>query len=385
MHQFRHRTKAQILSHYERVELRRRLALGQTYIEVGAAMGITQGTARKIDYAAGCLRPRDRDRPPLRLSLSEREEISRSLQAGMSLRAIARMIGRSPSTVSREVRASGGRCDYRAVFADERAYLQARRPKKTKIETTPKLRKEVEAMLMLCWSPQQIAATLKLRRPNDSNMNVSHETIYKSLFVQAKGGFKKELSSYLRSAKKRRRRHGHKNGAGHIQDMVMISERPAEVEDRAVPGHWEGDLILGTKQSAIVTLVERSTRYVLLAEIGKDKSSANVCGVIQQKIQTLPEHLRRSLTWDQGIELSNHIQFKVDTGVDVYFCDPRSPWQRGTNENTNGLLRQYFPKGTDLSLHDQERLDQVAAQLNDRPRQTLGWDNPATRLAQLLR
>ena len=240
-------------------------------------------------------------------------------------------------------------------------------------------------MLDKRWSPQQISARLAMEFPDDLEMRVSHETIYQSLFVQSRGALRKELAACLRTGRTRRRPHGRKDPGGYIKDMVVISDRPAEVEDRAVPGHWEGDLIVGRQgKSAIVTLVERQTRYVMLARIGTDKTSAHVCVAITEQIQGLPEHLVKSLTWDRGKELASHVQFSIDTGVQVYFCDPHSPWQRGTNENTNGLLRQYFPKGTDLAAHSQADLDRVAFALNDRPRQTLSWMKPSERLAELV-
>ena len=240
-------------------------------------------------------------------------------------------------------------------------------------------------MLDRRWSPQQIAARLVIEFPDDLSMRVSHETIYQSLFVQSRGALRKELTACLRTGRTRRRAHGRKNLAGQIKGMVVISERPAEIEDRAVPGHWEGDLIVGARgTSAIVTLVERQTRYVMLGRIGSDKTTAAVCAAIAAQIQTLPEHLTRSLTWDRGKEMAGHTAFSVATGVDVYFCDPHSPWQRGSNENTNGLLRQYFPRSSDLALHDQAHLDEVAYSLNDRPRETLSWSKPSERLTQLL-
>jgi IS30 family transposase len=248
-----------------------------------------------------------------------------------------------------------------------------------------RLRDAVEAMLDLQWSPQQISARLVVEFPDDLSMRVSHETIYQSLFVQSRGALRKELTACLRSGRTRRRPQGRKSTRGQIKDMVVISDRPAEIEDRAVPGHWEGDLIVGAYgKSAIVTLVERQTRYVLLGRIGTDKTTVAVCAAITAQIQTLPEHLAKSLTWDRGKELAGHAQFSVATGVDVYFCDPHSPWQRGSNENTNGLLRQYFPKSTDLAAHDQAHLDHVAHQLNGRPRKTLGWANPSEKLTELL-
>jgi IS30 family transposase len=241
-------------------------------------------------------------------------------------------------------------------------------------------------MLNKLWSPQQISARLRFENPDDPELRVSHETIYQSLFVQSRGALRKELSVCLRSKRTRRRPHGRKDPGGYIKDMVLISDRPAEIEDRAVPGHWEGDLILGARgQSAIATLVERQTRYVMLIAVGRDKTSSHVCSLIAKKVKTLPKNLAVSLTWDRGKELADHLQFSVATGVQVYFCDPRSPWQRGSNENTNGLLRQYFPKGSDLAVHSQRHLDRVAHMLNDRPRQTLEWMKPSEKLAELLR
>jgi IS30 family transposase len=320
----------------------------------------------------------------LRLSLGEREEISRGLVAGRSLSAIAVGLGRSASTVSREVASNGGRGRYRAVLADGAAYRRSRRPKACKLATDLRLRGRVEVLLDGLLSPQQISAKLQREFPTDLSMRVSHETIYQSLFVQSRGALRKELTSCLRSGRTRRRPQG-RRVRGQIKDMIEISERPAEIEDRAVPGHWEGDLIIGAYgRSAIVTLVERHTRYVMLARIGRDTSTLTVCAAITAQMQSLPEHLTQSLTWDRGKEMAGHAAFTIATGIDVYFCDPHSPWQRGSNENTNGLLRQYFPKKTDLAIHDQAELDRVAHQLNNRPRQTLGWDNPRERLIALL-
>jgi IS30 family transposase len=271
------------------------------------------------------------------------------------------------------------------VAGDGQAYRRALRPKAAKLAVNARLRGEVEQLLGDRWSPQQIAAWLKLEFADDPQMQVSHETIYQSLFVQARGSLRKDLAKCLRSGRTRRRAAGRGDSRGRIADMVMISERPAEVEDRAVPGHWEGDLILGAhNRSAIVTLVERHTRYVMLARIGTDKTSPTVCAAIAEQIMRLPEHLRRSLTWDQGKEMARHAEFSIQTGLAVFFCDPRSPWQRGSNENTNGLLRQYFPKGTDLAVHTQDDLDAAAYSLNRRPRQTLDWANPAERLNALI-
>jgi transposase, IS30 family len=353
--------------------------------EAGAAVGCTARSVNRLVVALGGVRARKRPRSPRRLSLEDREEIRAGLQAGASLAAVARRIGRCPSTVSREVNRNGGRRRYRAVAADGAAYRRALRPKPCKLAQNARLRGRVEELLGERWSPQQIAARLRREFPDDPGMQVSHETIYQSLFVQARGALRKELARCLRTGRTRRRVRGRPDGRGRLRDMVVISERPPEVEDRAVPGHWEGDLLLGAGgQSAIVTLVERQTRYLLLARIGTDKTSPAVCGAIARKILELPEQLTRSLTWDRGREMAGHAQFSVKTGLPVYFCDPHSPWQRGSNENTNGLLRQYFPHGTDLSLHSQDELDRVAAQLNGRPRQTLGWDTPAEKLSELI-
>jgi transposase, IS30 family len=317
--------------------------------------------------------------------LEEREEIRAGLVAGDSFAAIAGRIGRCPSTVSREVARNGGRRRYRAVAADGAAYRRALRPKPAKLAQNPRLRGRVEQGLAECWSPEQIAARLRREFPDDPGMQVSHETIYQSLFVQARGALRTDLARCLRTGRTRRRGQGRPERRGRIAGMVVISERPAEVKDRAVPGHWEGDLLIGAHgRSAIVTLVERHTRYLLLARIGTDKTSPAVCDAIAHKILTLPAHLARSLTWDRGREMTGHAAFTIRTGLPVYFCDPHSPWQRGSNENTNGLLRQYFPKGTDLSIHTQHELDRVAAQLNARPRQTLGWATPAEKLNQLI-
>jgi IS30 family transposase len=321
--------------------------------------------------------------PPGQLSRAERDEISVRLAQDWSFADIGRLLGRDRSTIAREVGRNGGRVAYRPAKAHRQAYEQARRPKATKLEHEP-LRRQVEEWLVEWWSPEQIARRLREEFPDDPMMWVSHETIYQSLFVQGRGELRRELARCLRTGRARRRVQGRPDQRGRIADMVTISERPAEVEDRAVPGHWEGDLLIGKDgKSAIATLVERSTRYVLLARIA-DQTAATVREAITAQILTLPEHLRRSLTWDQGREMAQHGQFSIDTNIAVYFCDPHSPWQRGSNENTNGLLRQYFPKGTDLSTHSQEQLNAVAASLNNRPRETLGWKKPAERLAELV-
>jgi IS30 family transposase len=322
----------------------------------------------------------------LRLSLVEREEIRAGIAAGESFRAIARRLGRAPSTVSREVGGVAGRRGYRATVADERACLAALRPKRSKLASSPRLRRVVCEMLERRFSPQQISARLRREHPDDAEMRIAPETIYQSLYVQSRGRLRKDLTRYLRSGRSKRKPRRGPTGQGRIPDMVSISQRPPEVQDRAVPGHWEGDLIVGKQnRSFIGTLVERQTRYVMLSYLGSDASAETVTAKLAEQIVRLPEQLRLSLTWDQGREMARHLEFSVATGVQVYFCDPHSPWQRGSNENTNGLLRQYFPKGTDLAVHGQPELDRVAAELNGRPRQTLGWQTPAEKMAELLR
>ena len=333
-------------------------------------------------------RPRqERQRSPLRLSSAEREEISRGLAAGESIRSIASRLGRAPSTVSREVSVNGGARRYRACTADRAAVRRARRPKASKLATCQRLRLVVEEKLEERWSPEQISGWLDRHFPHDPEMHVSHETIYMSLFVQARGALRKELTHHLRTRRSNRRPLGHSvtNGQGQLRGTVHISERPAEVEDRAVPGHWEGDLIFGKGMSAVATLVERHSRYVMLIQLPNGHTADVVADALAAKIVELPDQLRRSITWDHGKEMAQHARFTIATGVPVYFCDPRSPWQRGSNENTNGLLRQYFPKRSDLRPHTQADLDRVAAQLNGRPRQTLGFRTPSEALAEALR
>jgi IS30 family transposase len=370
----------------ERLEIRQRVARGERPDLIAAALGRERVTVFKVLNEAGGLKPRGSARSLLRLSLAEREEISRGLRAGESYRTIGRRLGRAPSTISREVRGNRGRGGYRAWRAELRRDRLAHRPRTARLARNPALRARVEQLLELHWSPQQIAAILRREHPCDREMQVSHETIYQSLFVQGRGALRHELAACLRSGRARRRPHGRARAAGQIRDMVMISERPAEVDDRAVPGHWEGDLLVGSNnQSAIGTLVERQTRFVLLVALPNGHAAPEMRDRLAERILTLPRELRRSLTWDQGREMAEHVRFTVDTGVQVYFCDPRSPWQRGSNENTNGLLRQYFPKGTDLSIHDQAHLDAVAVELNGRPRQTLDWMKPSEAFAELLR
>jgi transposase, IS30 family len=378
---------ARNLSTAERLEIRRRNAAGEARDGIALAVGRPPWTVWAVLRDAGGLPPRRGARSPLRLSLAEREEISRGLRGHESLRSIARRLGRAPSTVSREVRRDGGRRRYRAWHAELARDRRARRPRTAKLARDPRLRHAVEMLLAQHWSPEQIAATLRREHPQEPEMQVSHETIYRSLFVQGRGALRRELARCLRTGRARRKPRGRgRPSGGQIRDMVMISERPAEVEDRAVPGHWEGDLLIGyNNQSAIGTLVERRTRFVLLLALPGGHAAPEMRERLAERILTLPEQLRRSLTWDQGREMAEHVRFTVETGVAVYFCDPRSPWQRGSNENTNGLLRQYFPAGTDLSVHDQAHLDAVAVELNGRPRQTLGWMKPCEALAEVLR
>jgi IS30 family transposase len=320
---------------------------------------------------------------PGRLTVEERDEIAVGLARGASFAEIGRYLNRSTSTVSREVHRNGGRDWYRPAKAHRRAYDEARRPKSHRLES-PVLQQVVIEGIEQWWSPEQVAHRLRVDYPDDPMMWVSHETIYQSIYVQGRGELRRELARCLRSGRAERRPQRRMERRTKITGVVSISERPAEVEDRAVPGHWEGDLLIGKDgQSAIATLVERSTRYVMLAKID-DQRAATVRDAITAQITQLPEHLRRSLTWDRGGEMAQHLQFTVDTNIDVYFCDPRSPWQRGTNENTNGLLRQYFPKGTDLSIHSQDDLDSAAHSLNNRPRETLGWLKPSEKLTEIL-
>ena len=329
----------------------------------------------------GGIRPQQRSRARLALALSEREEISRGLARHLSMRSIAATLGRLPSTVSREISRNGGRRDYRANTADQAAWERAHRPKRCKLAQNRALARIVAKKLQLNWAPEQIAGWLKRTYPDDENYQVSHETIYRSLFIQARGALKKELLQHLRRKRVMRRSRHHTQKTddhGRITGTVSISERPASVEDRAVPGHWEGDLIFGTRDTQIATLVERHTRYVMLAKV-KSKDTETVINALIKQAHKLPRELYKSLTWDRGSEMADHKRFTLATDIDVYFCDPQSPWQRGSNENTNGLLRQYFPKGTDLSVHSQAKLNAVARQLNERPRKTLDFETPAER------
>ncbi len=317
-----------------------------------------------------------------RLTVMEREQILLGLARGDSMSAIARTMGRAASTVTREVAANGGRDGYRAWSAHQRARGQARRAKPFKL-AAGRLLEEVSERLSQLWSPQEISGRLRSDFPDDQGMRVSHETIYQSLFVQGRGELRRELVRCLRSGRTTRRAHGRVELRGHLPEMVMVSQRPAEANDRAVPGHWEGDLILGAaSRSAVGTLVERATRLVLLLHLGGDRSAVNVERVMRRTIMTLPDELRRSITWDQGVEMACHAAFTIQTGIPIYFCDPHSPWQRGSNENTNGLLRQYLPKRTDLSSVTTEQLHHIQHSLNNRPRKTLGYMTPSEKYAQ---
>lgn len=356
---------------------------GESLKGIGRALGKPSSSIFNHLKPTGGIRPAERHRSSRSLTLAEREEISRGIAAGRTMGAIARSLRRATSTVSREIERNGGRRRYRAAAADKRAWAKALRPKECKLAKYPALRQAVARKLKRNWSPEQIAGWLKDAYPDDETYHVSHETIYKSLFVQARGVLKKELTAHLRTKRPiRRSRHATRKGRKHgkIPDMVSIRERPPEVEDRAVPGHWEGDLITGSNESYVATLVERQTRYVMLAKV-KNKETETVINALIKQAHKLPQELYKSLTWDQGKELTNHKRFSLATNADVYFCDPKSPWQRGSNENTNGLLRQYFPKGTDLSVHSQARLNKVARELNERPRKTLNFKTPAEKFA----
>jgi IS30 family transposase len=357
--------------------------------EIGRWLGLPRGSVSNHLRRTGGIRPRARRRAERCLSLEEREEISRGIARGHSAREIARTLGRSHTTIAREIDRCGGRRRYRAHSADREAWRRSRRPRPTKLELCPELRRVVEERLKDDHSPEQIAGWLRLAYPDNEDMHVSHETIYRALYVQARGALKRELIRHLRRGRSRRyarSQSSKRSGQGKLTGMVMISERPPEVEDRAVPGHWEGDLLIGSRQSAaaIATLVERQTRYLQLIALPEGTEAERVAEALAKSITTLPVKLRRSLTWDQGHEMSEHRRFSVETGVEVYFCDPRSPWQRGTNENTNGLLRQYFPRRTSLAGVTQAQLDEVADKLNRRPRKTLGFRTPAEKLAELI-
>ncbi len=352
---------------------------GDSMHEIARLFDRSHSSIQRILSENGGVRPAGRTRSRLSLSLADREEISRGIVCGHTLRCIAASLGRAPSTVSREIRRNDGRCRYRANQADQAAWDHSRRPKRCKLVENRALARIVARKVRQLWSPQQIAGWLRRTHPDDESSQVSKETIYRSLFIQARGALKKELLQYLRRRRTMpRSRHSSLKGKGlgQITDTVSISERPASAEDRAVPGHWEGDLIIGSRNSQIATLVERKTRYVMLAKVnGKDTET--VINALIKQARKLPRELYKSLTWDRGSEMADHQRFSLATDIEVYFCDPQSPWQRGSNENTNGLLRQYFPKGTDLSVHSQAHLNKVARQLNDRPRKTLEYYSPA--------
>lgn len=360
---------------------------GRTVQEIAAFFKIDDGTVRNIERGLGKRESRlVWDPGHLRLTLAEREEIRLGVSQGESFAAIAARLGRPTSAVSREVGRNGGREEYRAYLGHERAYQAARRPKATKLDSCRPLRDQVIEWLKRLWSPEEIARRLRIEYPDDPMMRVSHETIYQSIYVQGRGELRRELARCLRTGRAKRRPHSRTSTPGVIPGMVMISERPAEVADRAVPGHWEGDLIIGKNlKSAVGTLVERSTRYLMLLHLPDGRSAEKVSEAMKRAITTLPDHLTRSITWDQGKEMAHHLRFTMETGIQIYFCDPHSPWQRGSNENTNGLLRQYMPKGTDLSLHSAEDLDRIAFSLNNRPRATLGFMKPSEKLTELLR
>jgi IS30 family transposase len=354
---------------------------GESLSSIGRRFNRASSSIYPLLARTGGIRPPERVRSRLALTLIEREEISRGLRGEMSLRSIARSLKRPASTISREVRRNGGTKDYRAAPSDAAAWDRSYRPKPCKLAGNAYLCHAISAKLTRKWSPQQIAGWLMREHPDDEGKRVSHETIYRSLFIQTRGVLKKELLAHLRSTRAiRRSRHAtmKRSGLGKFNDAIPIRDRPAEVEDRAVPGHWEGDLIAGSGNSFIATLVERNTRYVMLAKVGNKDSHSVIQALIKQS-RKLPKELYRSLTWDRGCEMAGHKKFTLATDIDVYLCDPHSPWQRGSNENTNRLLRQYFPKGTDLSIHSQAKLSAVARQLNERPRMTLGYETPAER------
>src|SRR5713101_4176822 len=370
------------LSLTQRTDIWGRWKSGQSLHEIGRAFGKPHSSIRCLLLPRGGIPPKARRRSRLALTRAEREDISRGIACGSSIRETARRLDRAASTVSREVTRHGGRPVYRAHEADDQAWESALRPKKCLLALHPRLRDVVASKLILDWSPEQISGWLKTHYPDDESMRVSHETIYRSLFIQARGVLKKELMDHLRSKRRMRRsRHAMASGQsrGQIVDAISIRERPAEVEDRAIPGHWEGDLLSGAKNSYIATLVERHSRFAMLIKV-PSKDTEVVVSALSHHVRKLPATLKRSLTWDRGLEMAKHKDFTVATDVQVYFCDPQSPWQRGTNENTNLLLRQYFPRGTDLSGYSQAQLDQVSLRLNQRPRKTLGFQTPAGKL-----
>jgi IS30 family transposase len=366
-----------------KAEVWRHWQVGETCSEIGRALYKTSGVIHGVVAERGGVAPVARCRSRWALTLAEREEISRSICAGDTIRQMARRMNRAPSSVSREIARHGGHSGYRALRADVQAWCNTQRPKVCRLAQNPALARTIAAKLRLNWSPQQIARWLEREFGNDESRRVSHETIYRSLFMQARGVLKKELIAHLRRGRSMRHGRGYRSkvgkGCGSIVDAVSIRERPAQAEDRAVPGHWEGDLLCGTPGTQIATLVERRSRFVMLVKL-PNKDSNLVASALARHLKKLPKTLRRSLTWDRGLEMAEHKRFSMASDIKVYFCDPRSPWQRGSNENTNGLLRQYFPKGTDLSAYSQAYLDKIALQLNQRPRQTLGFDTPANKL-----
>jgi IS30 family transposase len=370
------------LSANEKREIWSRWKAGESLHEIGRAFDKPHSSIRCVLLPRGGIPPTARRRSRLTLTLAEREDISRGIASGSSLREIARGLDRAASTVSREISRHGGRPIYRAHEADEHAWDSALRPKPCLLTINRKLRDIVASKLILDWSPEQISGWLKIQYRDDESMRVSHETIYRSLFIQARGVLKKQLMDHLRSKRRMRRsRHATPSGQsrGQIVDAISIRQRPAEAEDRAVPGHWEGDLLSGGKNSYIATLVERHSRFTMLIKVPSKQTEA-VVAALSRQVRKLPVTLKRSLTWDRGLEMAKHKDFTVATDVQVYFCDPQSPWQRGTNENTNLLLRQYFPRGTDLSGFSQAQLDHVSLRLNQRPRKTLGFQTPASKL-----
>jgi transposase, IS30 family len=370
------------LSAIQRVEVWRRWKAGESLHAIGRALGKGHVVVHLLLKRHGGIAPPIRRRSPTSLTLAEREDISRGIASGSSIRGIAQGLSRASSTVSREVARHGGRAQYRASEADQQAWESALRPKSCRLAIHSKLQEIVASKLILDWSPRQISGWLKQQYSKDESLRVSHETIYRSLFIQARGVLKKALIQHLRSQRRiRRSRHAsvHGHSQGRIVDAISIRERPAEIEDRAVPGHWEGDLLRGAGNSHVATLVERQSRFCMLVKV-PSKDTAAVTAALSRRVRRLPATLRRSLTWDRGLEMAQHKNFSVATNVKVYFCDPQSPWQRGSNENTNGLLRQYLSKKADLSRFTQSDLDKIALRLNQRPRETLGFETPASRL-----
>jgi IS30 family transposase len=372
------------LSDAQRADMWNRWKTGQSLHAIGRALSKDHVVIRFLLARHGGIAPVARRRSPVALTLAEREDISRGIASGSSMRVIAQHLRRACSTVSREIARHGGRAQYRANEADQQTWESALRPKTCLLATHTTLREMVASKLIEDWSPEQISGWLKQQYPKNESLRVSHETIYRSLFIQARGVLKKELIQHLRSKRRiRRSRHSsvHGHSQGKIVDAISIRERPAEVEDRAIPGHWEGDLLRGAGNSHVATLVERHSRFCTLVKV-PSKDTATVVAALIQHVRQLPAELRRSLTWDRGLEMAQHKTFTMATDVQVYFCDPQSPWQRGSNENTNGLLRQYLPKKADLSCYSQEDLDAIALRLNQRPRKTLGFQTPADKLQE---